>query len=113
MIKLEEILKNITSDLKLSVSEQIEFENQFMQLFIFNLLLNVPDQYKDGIEKLTGQSDLKDQAQLVEEITSLGITKEDANSFLNNSIKKSISDIIGKYDDVLSSATKEKLQNYI
>lgn len=113
MIKLEEILKNITSDLKLSVSEQIEFENQFMQLFIYNLLLNVPDQYKNGIEKLTDQSDLKDQVQLVEEITSLGITKEDADNYLNNSINKSISEVIGKYDDVLSSETKEKLQNYI
>ncbi len=113
MIKIEEILKYITSDLKLSVSEQIEFESQFMQLFVYNLLLDIPDQYKNGIEKITGESELKDQAFLAEEITNLGISKEDANNFLNNSIKKSISEVIGKYDDVLSSETKEKLQNYI
>src|SRR3989344_132208 len=104
-MKLEEIVKIITSDLNLNISEQIEFKNQFMELFVYNLLLNIPDQYKDGIENLMNDSVLRNQIILVEKITTLGVIKEEATNFINDSIKKSISEVIRKYDDVFSPAT--------
>lgn len=113
MIKLEDAVKIITSDLKLNGSEQIEFESQFMQLFIYNLLLDIPDQYKEVVKEASSDDVIKNQQLIIEKITSLGITSEQSRDLIDNSLRKSISEVVQKYNDVLSGEIKEKLQSYI
>lgn len=113
MINLEEIIKEIVSDLKLEGSEQSEFNNQFMQLFVFNLLLSVPDQYQNGVKNFLDNKNLIDQNMLAEKLTGIGINREESVSILEESIRKSLSEVIEKYSDVISVETKLKLQKYL
>jgi len=113
MINLEEILKIIVLDLKLDSLEQAEFNNQFMHLFVFNLLLGIPDQYQNDIKSLLDDKDLIDQNMLAEKLVSFGVNGEEAKSILDESVRRSLSEVVEKYSDVLSNETKLKLQKYL
>jgi hypothetical protein len=113
MINLEEIIKVMVSDLKLASSEQSEFNNQFMQLFVFNLLLDIPGQYQNDVKNLLNDKGAIDQKVLTEKLVSFGINGKEAKSILDESVRRSLSEVVEKYSDVLSNETKLKLQKYL
>src|SRR3989304_4194968 len=94
---IQELLKYITSDLKLNVPDQLEFENQFGQLFILNLLLDVPSKYKEGIEGLLQNETLPNPKSVSEKLVNLGVDKNEAYKILDESIRKTLSEVMHKY----------------
>lgn len=113
MINLEEIIKTVTSDLRLKLEDESEFKNQFMQLFICNLLITIPNQYQSNIKDLLNDDNPSDQKAVVEKLISMGISREEAAVVSEESVRKSLSEVIEEYSDVLSAETKQKLQKYL
>lgn len=112
MPTLEEILNLITSDLELNDQDKTEFIKLFMQLVVYNILLEIPEQYKEGVGEIMNNVP-SDQNQIVSKLSSLGIDKDQANQIIDNSIKKSVTETVEKYTDIITSDTKQKLQDYI
>jgi hypothetical protein len=114
MMTFEEIVNLITSDLKLDESDKKDFIDLFMELTAYNVLLAIPEQYKTEVGKiLVDEEGLKDQNKVSESLKNAGISKELAAQIIEDSIRKSTTEVVEKYSAELSNEAKQQLQGII